>query len=425
MLIFNELAFGLDWRSGSFGRRKTIQAYKKEGKKPRAIVQIVDTDGQLFFGFSEKNISNKNTRSIAGLLCSTTQFNTSGQLAFLFSLEGEIHGLVCIANGSPVSGFDFVGTKDDCVYKLQEFLTVASSQGSVAIYCNGMQGAIDFNLTDFLAQESRLSRIQDVTMKSILPPAKVFGVMGGAVVVAGLGFVGFSMYQSHKAEQERAQQLLLQQQAELARTQPEAVFKEALLNLVATATRSVNVPALWAHYASATATKGTWVRASVRCDALNCAEVFKPRIAGIVRWEDWAQAEDKNITYDFAQVQVELGALSYEQPKPEGAPDAFFGTKAEMFEWVDRIKAIKVGTLTVGKRSDFTTLPILEGKPKYVFYPFEYSGPLWVMQLPHSAGGMSVESVSLEVKPMLGFQTDVSIEEKGKMNIKGVFYVKE
>lgn len=425
MLIFNELAFGLDWRSGGLGRRKTIKAYKKEGKKPRAIVQIVDTDGQPFFGFSEKSISNKTTRSIAGLLCSTTQFNTSGQLAFLFSLEGEVHGLVCIANGSPVSGFDFVGTRDDCFYKLEEFMTVASSQGSVAIYCNGMQGAIDFNLTDFLAQESRLSRIQDVTMKSILPPAAVFAAIGGVALVSGLAFAGFSMYQNYKAEEERERQLYLQQQAELAKTQPEAVFNDALLNLVATATRAVNVPALWAHYSSATATKGTWVRASVKCDALNCAEIFKPRVAGIIRWEDWAQSDDKNITYDFAQVHVELGAPSFEQEKPEGAPDAFFGNKAEMFAWIDSIKSIKVGTLTVGKRSEFTTLPTLESKPRYVFYPFEYSGPLWVMGLPHSVGGMSVETVSLEVRPALGFQTDIPVEEKGKMNIKGVFYVKE
>ena len=146
MLLHNDLVFGLSWRSGSEGKRKAFSAQKREEGKAISYVQIVDRDGQIFYGFSTQQIKSKTTRSFAGLVASSNLYRRVESAAYVFQIEGETFGLICTANGAVVTGFDVVADRNTCLDIMSEFVTVASTQGAVSIFSNDTQGAITFSI---------------------------------------------------------------------------------------------------------------------------------------------------------------------------------------------------------------------------------------------------------------------------------------
>lgn len=426
MQIIKDFAFGLEWRNTEGSKRSTLATFRREGRRPRSFVSVKANDGSVSFGFSEKNLQKQELPSAAAFLATHPDFSSMGNVAFLFQVEEGVFSLICISNGLPVTGFDFIGSADDCVLLLEEFHQVAASQGAVVIFSSElMQGAQDFNFDALVSRRISLGPKDPICLQTLTPPVVIFSTVGGILALLLLANFGYGYYQDYKTQKVREEEAAMLAAQEAAKTQPEALFNQAVASVVQEASNSIDVASLWNHYSAIPSRFQSWRRESVKCDALGCLETFKPAVRDFAKWADWSGHEGQ-LLLNFSTHTVQTSKPSFQVAKPDD-PINFFGVTDGLYAWTDVMSALRAGTLTVSPKKQLPTIPVLGDKGDFGFYEIEYQGPLWAIEVPMNLKGLSIHSLSITTKEdLLDVEINKeSVADRGQVSFKGIYYVKD
>lgn len=426
MQVIKGIAYGLVWRSVRDKFSQAESALAKE-KIPRKSFCRLDTESGKSLGVGSERVPKEGCRSAAAIISLSKVAATSKNAAFLTEVEEGLFSLVCVSNGLPNPGYDFIGPKDGAISLLEDFYTVASINGSVSFFADTgerFQGSMSFSFTDMVkeaeAQDSKKA-IAGQVKNSVGDIAKI-GVVGVVFVACLLGYFGYSSYKEYKQQQVLAEAARIQAEQAAQRRNPEVQYKMALERFLSEASAGLNVNMLWSQLAYEPNDFKTWRRTEILCDTAACQETWEPKSKAFVNWSDWNSYERrKELLFNELKVKTSRDPAHVQKPPFEQA-ETFFGNQSSFIQWVDTLESVKKGTLKVDKPKEVTGVPVVQGKPSYTLRGFEYKGPLWAATIPVNSAGFVVTEAKFSTPNLSG--TNLDADQIGSFEIKGTFYEK-
>lgn len=426
MQVIKGIAYGLVWRSVRDKFSQAESALAKE-KIPRKSFCRLDTESGKSLGVGSERVPKEGCRSAAAIISLSKIASTAKNAAFLTEVEEGLFSLVCVSNGLPNPGYDFIGPKDAAIALLEDFYTVASINGSVSFFADTgerFQGSMAFSFADMAkdaeAQDTKKSIAAEV--KNSIGDIAKLGAVAVFLLIGLIGYFAHSFYKDYQQQQLIAEAARLQAEQAAQRNNPEVQYKIALERFLSEAVAGLNVNMLWSQLAYEPNDFKTWRRTEIFCDMTTCLETWEPKSKAFVNWSDWNDyGKQKELLFNDLKVKTARNPAHVPKPPFELA-ESFFGNQASFIQWVDTLESVKKGTLKVEKPKEVTGVPAVQGKPSYTLRGFEYKGPLWAATIPVNSAGFVVTEAKFLTPNLSGSSLDA--DQIGSFEIKGTFYEK-